>query len=193
MLPGRRTAPPEAKTLARYLRSTLGGSPAIDRFWDENGERSVDVLSVNDTPWFGTTTCATLGLLEMPSSTMPDGMPLRVELIAATSGTECAELVASCAFILMNSDVSARPGLIVPDVVALHLPDSEQKHAMLVPPSFWELETQRLPTMLVTWLQLIPISHAERAFATRNGSDALEELLEEYQADVLDSGRASVL
>lgn len=54
-------------------------------------------------------------------------------------------------------------------------------------------QTLRLPRKTVAWLQAIPISTAEPEYARANGSEALEDLLEQQKADAVGLLRESVL
>ena len=69
------------------------------------------------------------------------------------------------------------------------------KHLFFTSPSLWQdnLETLDLETKKVAWLMAVPISEAERQYKEANGADALEDLFEEHQVDILDLTRKSVV
>lgn len=56
-----------------------------------------------------------------------------------------------------------------------------------------DVEWCRLGEESVQFVWLVPITTAEAGFARRDGADALTDLLEQRQADVLDPGRPSVV
>jgi hypothetical protein len=64
---------------------------------------------------------------------------------------------------------------------------------MLISPFVWDLETQSFSGKSVAWLQVLPISDAERDYALANGPEALEDLFQDRQIDVFDIDRPSAL
>lgn len=66
---------------------------------------------------------------------------------------------------------------------------------MFVSPFLWsdQLETLEFDDKKVTWLQAIPISEAEYAYVDKNGAEALEDILEEAEVDILDLERKSTI
>ena len=95
----------------------------------------------------------------------------------------------------MNSKWSCSPGTIFPDVVDMYGCSTTLKHLMFVSPFLWDekLETLELPSKTVDWLLAVPISEMEYQFAQAEGSGRLEDLFEEYQIDIFDINRPSVV
>lgn len=65
-----------------------------------------------------------------------------------------------------------------------------------MPPFLWPSDpfaVRHLHDRTVAWLQLVPISPAEQAYAEREGAPALDDLLEREQVDVFDLQRESSL
>jgi len=186
---------PENRSLAKYLHTLLGGSPSVIEYWDDPKRSSVDVFRVADVPVSAVSTYATLGLSDCPIGLTVEDVPLRVEFTFAlmTRYEEGMNYIATCAFSVINDKVVPKPGVILPRVLELYRPDDDLKHMMLCSPSLWNLETQNFPSKKVAWLQLIPISDAERNYALSNGSEALEDIFEREQVDVTDLDRPSVL
>lgn len=189
----------DAKRIARAARSAFGGGkPKVYAYWDDAHKHSVDILSVADQPDQGVTSYATLGLSQHSIGLSVGDRPLRVELLGAcwTESEVFANILSTCAFNVINSGHRCAPGIIFPDVVSIYLPDSSMAHILFVSPFLWGdgiPETLDFSDRKVTWLQAVPISEAERAYAEENGADALESLFEQHQIDVYDLNRDSVL
>ena len=114
----------ENKALATYLRSVLGGSPTVERYWDEGKQSSVDIMTVRDAPTPGVAVCATLGLSDHSTGLQVARIPLGVELLmAAGSHYACTpNIVDTCAFNMINSKMECRPGQVFPQVVEMYRP-----------------------------------------------------------------------
>lgn len=188
------TVSKENKALAAYLRTVFGGTPSVFTFWDEDNRSSVDIMTTRDSPEPGVSSYATLGLSDTSIGQSSDGIPLRVELLLVSTNEEQAapQILASSAFTIINSKQKATPGAIFSRVIELYLPESDMKHILLAPPFLWKLETQEFSTKKVAWLLAVPISDKEMKFAAQKGSDALEDLLQEKQANIFDPERKSV-
>ena len=68
------------------------------------------------------------------------------------------------------------------------------QHILFIPPFLWEdkLTTLSFNDKKIAWLLVIPISEKELEYAKKHGTDALENLFEEYQIDIFDLKRKSV-
>jgi antitoxin YqcF len=176
------------KFLARYLGDALKGEPSIDEYWDENDANSVDVMTVDDVPWAGVTTAATLGLSNTSVGYEVEGQALRVEILMpyASDEVDGPNIVATVALNVINSQMDAEPGIVHLGVVEMYLRDSDMKHVLLTHPFTWALQSQKLTRKTVAWLQGVPISQAEYELALESGVDELENLLEAKSADVFD-------
>lgn len=188
----------ENRQIARLMASVFGGGkPSVVRFWDEKKASCVDVLSSSNSPVGGVTSVGSIGLSEHTIGLTIVEKPLRVEVVGACASTidVFANVLATCAFHVINSAHPCSPGVVFADAVSMYVPNASMKHVLLVPPFLWHTSfgTMDLPGKKVTWLQMIPISDQERAFASENGTDALETLFEERQIDVFDLYRASVV
>lgn len=82
-----------------------------------------------------------------------------------------------------------------PNVVKMYYPKLNMKHVMFVSPFLWDenLASFDFEDKYVSWLQAIPISEDEYVYAEKNGSEALEDLLEEAGVDTMDLNRPSVV
>lgn len=184
----------ENKSLARYLRDVTQGSPTVTKYWDDARASDVDIMILKDVPAGGVSTYATLALSDAATGLTSNDKPLGVEIVLALA-TACAEganMIATCGFSIKKGEVTPTPGAIIPRVLELY-GARDMKHAMLISPFLWDLQTQFFPAKTVAWLQVLPISDAERDYALANGAEALEDRFEEHQIDVFDIDRPSVL
>lgn len=185
----------ENKALAVYLRSVIGGRPSVTKFWDDAHLSSIDIMCVENAPDEGVSTVATLGLSDTAIGLEADGKPLRVELLMSyrTSQGDGENILSTCAFNVINSSMAINPGTIFPRVLELYRPHSQMVHIMFSSPYLWDLRAQDFAAKKVAWLVAIPISDAEYELARSEGSDALENLLEQHSADVFNLDRQSLL
>lgn len=159
--------------------------------------RSVGILAVPDCPQRGITTWATIGAstFETPVHRQDD-LPIRVEFVAAVDARleNFAVSVSACAFAL-GADVRVGPGTIYRDVVSPIHPATTTPHLFSVPPFVWanEFESIEGDDAYITWLQLVPITDDEAAFAAEHGSDALEDVFMKTQPDFFSFERVSAL
>lgn len=186
----------ENKIINKVLRKTFNGLPKYSRLADDNEKSFIDVLSCANYPVPGTTSYGTLGLSDHPVDEV-DNTPLGVEFTGCcySEFDGFINIVATSAFYVINSKYECKPGSILNGVVSMYI-SSPMKHIMLVTPFTWEksLETLYLkPKKIVAWLQLIPISDEEMAYATVNENGALEKILESEQIDIFDISRKSVI
>jgi hypothetical protein len=185
----------ENRSLARYLKDVTRGSPTVTKYWDDAHVSDIDIMIIKDAPAKGVSTYASLALSDVRTGLTSGGKALGVEIVLALA-TDCAEganMIATCGFSIKKGEVVPTPGAIIPRVLELYGDGRDMKHAMLISPFLWELETQAFPAKTVAWLQVLPISDPERDYALANGPEALEDLFEEHQIDVFDIDRPSVL
>ena len=187
--------PLEQKTIARYLSGVIKGKPSVSKYWDDAKKSNVDIMSIADRPNAGISTVTTLGLLNSDIGLEADGKPLRVEvlMIFNTSQGSAQNILATCAFNVINSNMEIYPGAVFPRVVELYRPDSDMKHILFVSPYLWSLETKDFESKKVTWLHGIPISDEEFEFSLSEGTEALEDLLEKEKVDIVNLDRKSIL
>lgn len=192
--PGR-MASEENKFLAAYLQSKLSPACTVVRFEDGKNKSSIDILTAANAQPNDVAAHVTVNFSDQPIDLMLGDAPLRVELLIAAYGRfkEAPNIVSTCAFNRINAGYAIAPDIVHPDAVSHYLPKSAMRHVMLVAPFSWELETQRLASKTVAWLQLLPLSDAELKFAENNGPDELQDLLEASRIDAFDLNRRSVL
>jgi len=185
----------ENKAVARYVERVFGGSASFREYLNEDETLRIDVLKAANAPQPGIASYCTLGLSDHSIDLWVETKPLRVELATALGDSDNvgANIVSTCAFEAITSKAEITPGYILPNVVALYRPNGPMLHAILLPPNLWSLETQPFDAKIVTFLQVVPISDAERELAEQEGSDALEDLFEQAQIDLFDLDRASAV
>lgn len=183
---------PADKQIAKYLAGLMGQRPQATRLWDMTRERSVDVLTATDSPQAGILLHATVGL-SRDVTAGENG----VELITTCRATftEVHRGLAQAAFALRTSGETPHAGLILPESLPMYRCWSLLRHYLLAEPQLWEAELtpRAFEGREVQWLSAIPITEAEREFATRHDGNALENLLAREGADVEDFNRGSVV
>jgi hypothetical protein len=187
----------ENRAIYRALSSAFGGGkPKVVQYWDNDRKSDIQILTSPDAPQERVSSYATLGLSDTPLLQGEKEYPARVELVGAceSSFSEFANVMATAAFCVKNSQWFAAPGIIFPGVVREYVRQSPMHHLMFVPPFLWEaLETLELKTKTVAFLLAVPISDAEMRFAEEHGSHKLEDLFEKEQIDIYDIRRQSVV
>lgn len=136
----------ENKILANYLRLNLGKSPKISNFLDEVKVKNFDIYSLSDIPVNRVNTYVTLGLSDISIGLEVDSVPLSVKLIFAlvTSYKYAANIIASCAFIIINADITSGPRRIILRIVELYYKESYLTDVFLYPPFYGVLKLRIL-------------------------------------------------
>lgn len=187
---------PGLKAVARHSLAAFGGTPNVNRYHRSAGEEWVDVLDCVDRPEAGQTAWATIGMSLFDLELEVDDTPLRVEIagIATSNVREFGNMLSAACFNVASGEYTIEPGVIYPDIVADYLPQVTTKHLMFVPVFSWTgLENLEVEGVLITWLQAVPVTQAEFDLAqTQGGSEGLQDLLEDADADVADLNRPSV-
>jgi hypothetical protein len=188
---------PDKKTIAQTARAAFGGKMSVTRYWDDPHVSCIDILECVDRPYPGISSFATIGVSDEGTGITTDEMPLCVEMVGAcaSSSKHFANILATCAFNVINSKWVCRPGTVFPDVVRMYDPSSPMQHILFVPPFLWDdrLKTLKLEDRWVAWLMAVPISQTEHEYAQTNSTDELETLFERKQIDVFNLRRRSVI
>ena len=186
----------ENKVIARSILQVFGGKPSVTKYWDDHRESNMDILSTINQPSEGLTSYSTIGLSDYAIGYTAEEKPLGIELVGAhaTEYDGFSNILATCAFVVINSERLIAPGEIFQDIVPLYYPDSEMKHMLFVDPYLWEnLKSVDLQMKKVLWLLAVPISHQEYLYASDCGIDALENVFEQEDIDIFDIERKSTL
>lgn len=185
------------KQIAKYLLEIVGGTPGFEQYLDKNDESSVVVMQIPNMPQNGVSFYSTIGLSEYSIGLRYKDYKLRVELIFTIDQKEsvAANMLATCAFHVINSGQKCSPGVIFRDVITTYKSDTQMKHIMFTSPFLWDdkLKGLHISDMIVEWLLAVPISENECKYAEEFGSDALEDLFEQHGIDIFNLERVSVL
>ena len=183
------------KIIARKELEVIGGKPKVYRYWDEYNEKSVDILSCIDRPYYGVSSYATIGLSEHDIGMLSETKKLRVELIGACDSKEekFENILSTVAFEIIEKS-SCKYGDIIPNVISQYINDCDMKHIYLMNPFLWdEFEVIEFNDIKVTWLMIVPISSQEKEYAINSGWEELEQKFEEANVDIFNLNRKSVL
>jgi hypothetical protein len=188
---------PQHKAIAKRCASVFGGSPKVNRFWDNEKVSCIDLLRCEGAPQPGVTSFSTIGLSDETLKLEGNETDIRVELLGACgSGFKSFDnVLATTAFHIKNSGWFPEPLQIFPKMVAIHDASETMQHVFFLPPFLWEPEfaTQTIGDHTISWLLVIPISDHEYTYAKTKGGGALEDLFVEKQIDVFDLNRPSVV
>ncbi|HSD82690.1 MAG TPA: suppressor of fused domain protein [Anaerolineae bacterium] len=187
----------EDKAIATRVREVFGGTAEVHRYWDEGNEFHVDILHSANSPWPGVTSYSTLGLSNWPLFQDDKEFKVRLELVGActSNAPTLGNVLATCAFYIIKERWFCAPGVIFRDMLTINDVPCTTPHLLFVPPFLWDEKlntTFQLANRLVTWLLAVPITEAEAVFGATEGSDKLENLLQEKDVAIFDLQRKSV-
>ena len=183
------------KIIAQKELEAIGGTPKVYCYNNEEGNKSVDILSCMDRPFKDIVSYGTIGLSDYDIGKTSDDKKLRIELLGACDiGEELfPNIISSAVFDIMERE-NCGYGHIILNVVSEYYNNCEMKHLYLMNPFFWEdMKTIEFDDRKVTWLLIVPISESEKEYAITNGYDALETKFEEADIDIFDLKRKSVI
>ena len=182
--------------LQKEILQVFGGRPSVVKYWDDQHISHIDILSTINEPFEGISSYSTIGLSDYSIGYTGEEKPLRVEIIGAhaTENNDFPNILATCAFNVMNSKQTISQGEVFQDIVTLYYPDSEMKHILFTDPFLWaNLKSFELSEKTVAWLLAVPISTSEYLYSVDKGIDALEDLFEQENIDIFDIERKSVV
>lgn len=187
----------DRKTVALATLNAFAKEPKIFQYWDDANVNSVDILISENSPFEGINSYSTLGLCEHDVGLSYNDIPLRIEFVGACYKRyeNFANISATCAFNIINSNLSCQFGTVFENVISLYYPEFEMKHALFLSPFLWDykLENLDLSDSKLAWLMIVPISDNEYDYMQEHGLDKLEELLDKGQIDAFDLERKSIL
>ena len=181
----------------RTCNSPQRSKPSVIQYLDNNDESEIEIYIGPDRPCKGVSTYATIGLSDFSIGLKTAGnKELRVEFIGACASNYemFANIISTCAFNIINSKFSCKPGTVYSNVVKMYYQDLDMKHIFFTDPFLWDnLHSLEMDDLYVAWLMAVPISDNEFNFLKQNGSEALEKLFEEKDIDAYDLNRRSIL
>ncbi len=183
------------KKIAKYALSFIGGTPKVERFYNEDESKTIDIMTCTGGKYKDIITLATIGLSGMDIGLSINGTPLRVELmITGLAGNDALGNVLSTAAFGVMDDGYCNYGMVIRNVFSDNGIQSLLNHVVLLSPVFWEnYEVLSAEDRTVAWLLAIPISESEYAFIEKNGIAAFDKLLEDKGADVFDFNREPII
>ena len=185
------------RQIAFHLRDAFGGTFRVNAYYDESEKSRIEIFQCADIPVPGLTSFGTIGLSEHSIGlTTQEGKQLRAELLGMCESDNAIfpNVLASCAFEIINDHQPCRPGAIFCNVISAYDGSLSMKHIYLTYP-WWPEDLMRLDRedSIVLWLAAFPISDAELDYLEANGMDAFEDLLNENQPDAADLNRESMV
>lgn len=189
----------ENRELARFIAQTLGGTPSVREYFDDERVATINIMTCEDAPQAGVRSYSTLALSDSPLVDEDDEpLAFGVEIVAAceSEAEEFVNALSTCAFNIIKDRMPVHPGAVFERVFDLYDGlSSTLSHAFFVDPVLWDEDfaSKEMKTKTVAFLQLIPISDAELAFLHEKGPDALEDEFEKQQIDIFDINRPSVV
>ena len=185
------------KVIAKTLATAFGVKPSVAKYWDDAHEASVDLLKCANPVETEVINYGTIGLSDRPLLQDGQEFPVRIEIIGAAYSQfdDFPNILASAAFYILRTGWFCSPGAVLRNAVESYRPDDAMKHLLFTSPTLWQdnLTTLTFEAKKVAWLMAVPISEAEKDYKDQHGADALEDLFEEHQIDVLDLTRKSVV
>lgn len=188
--------PKENKIVADLAVKAFGGKPKIVSHVHDIKENEIDILSVIDKPFSNVTSYSTIGLNAYEVMTLENNVPLSVEIVGAcfTKYHKFSNVLATCAFNIINSKLKCSFGEVFNDVIKLYYPRLSMKHVLFCSPFLWEnkLTTIEFEFNKTAWLFALPISQRELEFLDRQGAERFLETMEMENIDVFNLNRESV-
>lgn len=184
------------KIIAKNAFEIFGGKPSVSRYWDENEVSSIDIFEATDRPYENISTYSTIGLSDYSIGLSVDEIPLRIEIVGASYSTFefYPNIISTCAFNIINTNLSIYHGTIFNDVVKMYYTRSEMEHILFMQPFLWDKhKVMNFPDKKVVWLLAVPISTKELLLAEKEGSEALEHLFVQKEINIFDITRNSVI
>lgn len=183
----------EERMWAKHVLSHTPGKPQVAKFWDENNEYSVDVLTI---PTEQGKVCSTIGLAQVVQ--WPESKPpIRSEILADSTNEDVPveNIISTAAFYIIKDGWRIKPGAIFEKIVSWYIPDKEIKHLLFINQYQWGKEMSRfeLPSGTVFPLLAVPITDPEYDFVKKNGIEALEEIWEKNNVNVCNWARKSAV
>jgi len=185
----------EQLAIARHVADAFGRPIHVREYLHDSEALAVDILRSDDHPVAGVTSYSTIGLSDVPvPSAVGDGS-MRIELVGAARREYelFPNILASTAFLVMQGEDVGDGEAVIHNYVGQYVRDSPVPHVFLTSPFLWPLRPFTSATQTILWLQLVPVSESESAYARARGGAALARLLTGPGVDVYDLHRAPVV
>jgi hypothetical protein len=182
-----------AHASAQELADTFAASPTFVGCRNEGDDLQIDIAICAETPGGGV---GSLGTVNLADHDLGHGAT-RLQIVAAfrTDAADYSRAIGTAALHIAGQGWPLRWGAVAPNVLPLYGLSSTLAHFYFMPPFSWAGGPRPLTIgdTQVAWLQAVPISESERAYAEANGAEAFEQLLVATDIDVTDLARVPVI
>lgn len=188
------------KQIEDEVASTFGAKLIKDTYSTEDGKLSVDILKAEDCPCEEVNSYSTLGTSLYPN-VQDNGNDIRVEFVAlgyCEDDEMIQEILSTCAYLVMDGEVTMRPYFVVQNILDEFLEDSEMKHILFILPFGWQkdLAFSHIDDQVLSYLMTCPISDKEYEFLRKQGVEkGAQQLMAKFQQediDICDLSRESI-
>lgn len=185
----------EYKLVNNTILKVFDGKSTTTTYNDNKKESAIDILSCNNRPIEGLVACSTIGLFNYDTGYKVNDLDLRIEILGVANNGNIKNILAACAFKIINLGYSCSPDIIFQNIISPLVSDTDMKHVLFISPFIFsnKLQTLTLKSKMVTWLHIIPISENELLYAKKNGVESLELLFEQHKIDIANLKRKSIL
>jgi hypothetical protein len=182
-----------AQASAQELADTFAASPAFVGCRNSDNGIRIDLAVCESGPDERFTSAGTVTLADHDAGF--DTVRLQIVAIYPRAASAFSRVLGGSALSVVERGWPLRWGAVHPDVLTPYGLSATLEHLYFMPPFSWPAGPTPLTVgdRRIEWLQAVPISEAERAFAEADGAEALEEKLLEADIDVTDLDRASVI
>lgn len=186
---------PKNKIIAKNVFQIFKTQPKVFKYGNDDNTKTVDIVICDNSPYDSVSSYSTIGLYNTNIGLSSNDKPIRTELLGACDMQieEFENIISTAAFEIMDRQC-AYPGFVIDNIVSMYIGNSDMKHLLLTYPFLWDnTDSMSFDDFTLAFLMLITISEREKEYCNENGLDALETIFEEYQIDVFDIYRKSVL
>ncbi len=188
------TASNGSKAAVQELADTFGVAPSTINAYHADGETGgVTIAVFADCPVPGINSVGTISLSDHDLKIEPADLRLEIVAVYPSTAANFPSAISDCAIASFKDGTPLRRGAVHPYVMTRYGLSTTMEHLMFTLPFSWH-DGPRILTLedqTIAWLQAVPISEAERAYAEREGAAALEDLLTKHRVDVTDLNRES--
>jgi hypothetical protein len=180
------------KEWAKHLRAVVGGTCAVQQYWDEAEANSIAIFTSRNDEGI---VAATIGLMEFNQSRRQE-VEIFSEIIMERYGQDerIANILSTLAYYAMKDKWQLAPGIVFQRMVEMYIPETKLPHVLFTSPFQWEkMSKVELTEKTLYPLLAVRISEAERQLAKTNDGQDLEQRWADQGVDVLDWQRQSTV
>ncbi len=177
---------------AKYLQLIIPEVPSrVVKYLDEGDEHQIHIFSADQE---NGTTCATIGLMDIDQSLNGSGLHTEIILDCRNNYDFVGNVLSTVAFFCIKDRWRIKPGVVFETLIDMYTNELEVKHLMFTSAFQWTPEvinSVKLDAKTIYPLLAVPITESENRFIQLHGDEALEDLWEQHQVDVLNWKRKS--